>query len=71
MLPPMNIDLAATVDLLLRLLNTPSPTGFTEGAIRLLEAELDALGVGHARTKKGALTWEVAGTGTSMPRSRA
>lgn len=64
MLPPMNIDLAATVDLLLRLLNTPSPTGFTEGAIRLLEAELDALGVGHARTKKGALTWEVAGTGT-------
>ena len=63
MLLPMSFDLPATVDLLLRLLNTPSPTGFTEGAIQLLEAELDSLGVAHARTKKGALTWEIAGTG--------
>lgn len=59
----MSFDLPFTTDLLLRLLNTPSPTGFTEGAIRLLEAELDTIGVGHARTKKGALTWEIAGTG--------
>jgi len=59
----MSLDLPATVDLLLRLLNTPSPTGFTEGAVRLLEGELNALGVPHTRTKKGALTWEVAGTG--------
>ncbi|WP_019587401.1 M42 family metallopeptidase [Deinococcus apachensis] len=55
-------DLPYTTDLLLRLLNTPSPTGFTDAAVRLLEAELDALGVPHRRSKKGALTWEVAGT---------
>ncbi|GAA5514623.1 hypothetical protein Dcar01_03379 [Deinococcus carri] len=54
-------DLSGTTDLLLRLLNTPSPTGFTEAAVRLLEGELAALGVATTRTRKGALTWEVAG----------
>ncbi|SMB89550.1 M42 family metallopeptidase [Deinococcus hopiensis] len=56
-------DLAFTLDVLLRLLRTPSPTGFTEAAVRLIERELDALGVSSHRTKKGALTWEVPGTG--------
>ncbi|GMA14699.1 peptidase M42 [Deinococcus metallilatus] len=59
---PGAFDLPSTTDLLLRLLNTPSPTGFTEAAVRLLEGELDALGVPHRRSKKGALTWEIAGT---------
>ncbi|ABF44601.1 peptidase M42 [Deinococcus geothermalis DSM 11300] len=58
---PGDFDLPYTTDLLLRLLNTPSPTGFTEAAVRLLEGELDALGVPHRRSKKGALTWEIAG----------
>ncbi|WP_051517053.1 M42 family metallopeptidase [Deinococcus phoenicis] len=58
-------DLAFTTTLLLRLLNTPSPTGFTDAAVRLLEGELDALGLSHTRSKKGALTWEVAGTAAS------
>ncbi|MEW6420641.1 MAG: M42 family metallopeptidase [Deinococcota bacterium] len=59
---PGDFDLPYTTDLLLRLLNTPSPTGFTDAAVRLLEGELDALGVPHRRSKKGALTWELAGT---------
>lgn len=58
---PPALDLPWTTALLLRLLNTPSPTGFTHAAVGLLEAELDALGVAHSRSKKGALTWEVAG----------
>ncbi|PTA67657.1 M42 family metallopeptidase [Deinococcus arcticus] len=57
------MNLEPTLDLLVRLLATPSPTGFTEQAVALLDTELRALGVAPARTRKGALTWEVPGTG--------
>ena len=57
------LDLPYTLDILLRLLDTPSPTGFTGAAVALIESELSALGVPFVRTRKGALTWEVAGTG--------
>ncbi|UBV42660.1 M42 family metallopeptidase [Deinococcus taeanensis] len=57
------MNLEFTLDLLVRLLATPSPTGFTDAAVALLEAELRALGVTPQRTRKGALTWEVAGSG--------
>lgn len=59
-MPPL--DLAYTTDVLLRLLNTPSPTGHTEAAVRLIEAELDQLGLGSERTKKGALRWTLMGS---------
>lgn len=59
----MNTNMSSQMDFLLRLLNTPSPTGMTEQGIRVIEEELDKLGVKHQRTKKGALTWEVRGTG--------
>ena len=52
-----------TLDVLLRLLATPSPTGFTEAALALVESELQKLGLQSQRTRKGALTWEVAGSG--------
>jgi len=53
-LPDLNLD--ALIDFLTRLLNTPSPTGFTENAIALCEAELaDISGVRLSRTRKGAL----------------
>lgn len=52
-----------TLDVLLRLLATPSPTGFTGAAVALVEAELHKLGVQARHTRKGALTWEIAGTG--------
>lgn len=48
-------------DFLLRLLNTPSPTGFTDEAVRLIEFEVMALGAQPRRTKKGALSWEIPG----------
>ena len=50
------IDTTALIDFLTRLLNTPSPTGFTEGAIRLCEETLkDIPGIEMKRTHKGAL----------------
>lgn len=57
------VDLDYTLDVLVRLLATPSPTGYTEQAVALVEQELRALGVTSQRTRKGALTWEIAGTG--------
>ena len=54
---------ADTTDFLLRLLDTPSPTGMTEQAVQLIEEELRQIGVPTERTKKGALTWEIPGTG--------
>ncbi len=56
-------DLDYTLDVLLRLLDTPSPTGFTEDAVALIEKEVAALDITPTRTRKGALTWEVPGTG--------
>src|SRR5512140_841447 len=59
------IDTACLLDFLVRLLNTPSPTGYTEQAIELVEQELakyPALQV-H-RTRKGGLVakWPVEGS---------
>lgn len=56
------MDLEYMVNVLVWLLDTPSPTGFTEQATQLVERELTKLGVPFQRTKKGALSWEIAGT---------
>ena len=50
-------------DFLVRLLDTPSPTGMTEQAVQVTEQELAGMNVQTQRTKKGALTWEIRGTG--------
>ena len=57
----MNPDTWMT-DVLLRLLNTPSPTGFTEQAVTLIEGEVRALGIETRRSRKGALSWTLPGT---------
>ncbi len=46
-----------TAVVLLELLNTPSPTGFTEAAMRVVERHLLELGIPFSRTRKGALLW--------------
>jgi putative aminopeptidase FrvX len=56
-------DLAYTTDFLIELLNTPSPTGYTEAAVVLIERELARLGVQPSRTPKGGLFWTIAGDG--------
>jgi len=50
------IDTDAMLSFLVQLLNTPSPTGFTEGAIKLCEETLETVpGLSMKRTNKGAL----------------
>lgn len=51
-----DIDTPAMLDFLSRLLNTPSPTGFTEQAVSLCEKTLSGIpGLSLSRTNKGAL----------------
>ncbi len=52
---PKNIDLDYTVDILLRLLKTPSVGGNTEAATALAEEEFRRWGLATRRTNKGAL----------------
>jgi aminopeptidase len=64
------IDTRCLVDFLVRLLNTPSPTGYTEQAVELVEEELSAYPVLKMwHTRKGALMvkWEV--EGSNAPRA--
>src|SRR5512135_1448853 len=59
------IDTRFLVDFLVRLLNTPSPTGYSEQAIELVEEELSAYApLKMWKTRKGALMakWEVPGS---------
>lgn len=56
-----SLDTGALVDDLVRLLEVPSPTGFTEDAVALLEERLAGLGVASRRTPKGALVWTIPG----------
>jgi putative aminopeptidase FrvX len=60
-LPSSALDVGALVDDLVRLLEVPSPTGFTEEAVALLEARVAALDVPTWRTPKDAVGWTVPG----------
>jgi putative aminopeptidase FrvX len=64
-------DEAGVVDLLLRLLATPSPTGFTAAAVALLEAELAAAGIVAERNRKGDLRWRLRGDARAPVRALA
>lgn len=65
-----NIDLTNQLDFLTRLLNIPSPTGFTAAAIDLLEKELAAFKfLKLSRTRKGALLARWEGKKNDAPRA--
>src|SRR5512146_2501047 len=66
------IDTSCLLDFLVQLLNTPSPTGYAEQAIELVEQELKKYpALELARTRKGTLLakWEVAGSSASRART--
>jgi putative aminopeptidase FrvX len=65
----MSIDVQQMAAFLTGLLNTPSPTGFTERAVAYTEAALQALPLVLRRTHKGALVAEWAGLQQKAPRS--
>jgi putative aminopeptidase FrvX len=64
------IDTPYLLDFLTRLLNTPSPTGFTDQAIALVEQELSAFPqLVLSRTRKGALVATWPGAKNDAPRA--
>jgi putative aminopeptidase FrvX len=66
------IDTSATVDFLVGLLNTPSPTGYHQRAIAYVQqaiAALDIAGMDMALTRKGALVVTVEGAASDAPRA--
>jgi len=52
---PLPIDQRYTQDILFRLLNTPSPSGYTDRAVHLVADELDKLGLPVELTRRGAI----------------
>jgi putative aminopeptidase FrvX len=64
-----NIDMEYLIDLLTRLLNTPSPTGHTAEAIALTQASLEKFnGLTISSNRKGALLADWVGQNSSSPR---
>ncbi|MFQ5576676.1 MAG: M42 family metallopeptidase [Anaerolineae bacterium] len=63
------IELEHIKDFLLKLLNTPSPTGNTDAAIKLVAAEFAELGLQPRRTVKGGLLAVLPGKTTLPPRA--
>lgn len=57
------------LDLLVNLVNIPSPSGNTERVIRFVEEEASKLGVSHKRNNKGALLVTVPGKNDSVHRT--
>lgn len=66
---PLPIDVTAMVDFLTGLLNTPSPTGFTDRAVDYVEQAFAPLGLPAGRLRKGALVFTWAGQSATAPRA--
>ncbi len=67
-MPALPIDTPAMINFLVGLLNTPSPTGFSERAIDYVEAAFGQFPFQMRRTVKGALVAEWAGEASDAPR---
>ncbi len=65
----LKIDQKYTLDLLFRLLNTPSPSGYTDRAVHLLCEEFERLGVPFEMTRRGAIRATLAGRESSPDRA--
>ena len=63
------IDQRYTQDILFRLLNTPSPAGYTDRAVHLVADELDKLGVPVELTRRGAIRATLKGERSSPDRA--
>lgn len=51
-----------TIELLKRLVETPSPSGYTTDVIKLIASEFDEMGVSYKKTNKGAVIATLEGT---------
>jgi len=64
----ISIDETYLQDLLVQLLNIPSPTGYTEAAIQFTQSKLEELGLSSRQTAKGNLVAEWPGKTDDKPR---
>lgn len=62
-------DMDYTAGLLCRLLETPSPSGYTDGIVHLMSAELGALGIPFELTRRGAIRANLKGRESSPDRA--
>lgn len=65
------IDVDYTLEILRKLCSTPSPTGYTENVFKVLEEELDKLGMPSYYTKKGTLFSYIEGKNKHVKRAIA
>jgi peptidase M42 family hydrolase len=65
----LEIDTTYLVDLLRRLIATPSPTGMTDAIIKVVTAELEQLGVPFELTRRGAIRADLEGARHSPDRA--
>ena len=65
----MAIDVAYLKDILKRLLDIPSPTGYTDEAVRFCCYELDRIGIDYELTRRGAIRAKLAGTARKPARA--
>lgn len=65
----IHIDMDYTLDLLMRLLSTPSPTGYTDHIVHVVAEELDKLGLAYELTRRGAMRIEIKGKQHSPDRA--
>lgn len=57
----MDVKLNYTMDILKKLLNTPSPTGYTKEVMAIIQEELDKMGVSYSLINKGGLVATIKG----------
>jgi putative aminopeptidase FrvX len=68
-MPAVKPDLKQMKSFLIGLLNTPSPTGYTDRAVAYVEQAFEPLPVTLRRTHKGALVADWAGRASDAPRA--
>jgi len=67
--PAVVIDVAYLKDVLRQLLEIPSPTGYTDEAVRFCCNELDRIGIDYELTRRGAIRARLAGTARKPARA--
>lgn len=65
----MPIDRGTLIDFLVRLLETPSPSGHTAEAMAVVEEALGRLGLTPRRTQEGSAVCQMPGASAAMPRA--
>ncbi len=65
----LDIDTGYLTGILKRLLETPSPSGYTDAVVRLVCAELDTLGIDYELTRRGAIRASLEGRRRSPDRA--